>query len=54
MGERVLVTGAFGQIGIELVPVLQKKFGKENVIALGHKYIPEDYEGILEKGDVTS
>lgn len=47
------MTGAFGQIGIELVPALQKKYGKENVIALGHKNISSDFEGILEKGDVT-
>ena len=28
MGERILVTGPFGQIGSELVPELQKKYGK--------------------------
>lgn len=53
MLEKVLVTGAFGQIGVELVEALQKKHGKENVVALGHKNIPEDYKGVLEKGDVT-
>lgn len=53
MLEKVLVTGAFGQIGVELVEALQKKHGKENVVALGHKNIPEDYNGVLEKGDVT-
>ncbi|MBW2969456.1 NAD-dependent epimerase/dehydratase family protein, partial [Candidatus Woesearchaeota archaeon] len=31
---------------------LQKKHGKENVIALGHRNIPSDFNGILEKGDI--
>ncbi len=51
--KKILVTGAFGQIGSELVPALQNKFGKESVIALGHKTIPDNFEGILEKGEVT-
>ena len=33
MGARVLVTGALGQIGTELVEALEKKHGSENVIA---------------------
>ena len=33
--KKILVTGAFGQIGSELVPTLQKKYGKENVMAWG-------------------
>ena len=52
--KKILVTGAFGQIGTDLVSELQKRFGKENIIALGHRNIPENYEGILEKGDVTN
>jgi nucleoside-diphosphate-sugar epimerase len=54
MDERILVTGAFGQIGTELVPELQKRHGKENVIVLGHRNIPAGFDGILEKGDVRS
>ena len=50
MSEKILVTGPFGQIGTELVPALQEMHGKENVIALGHRNIPDDFEGILEKG----
>lgn len=36
MTERILVTGPFGQIGSELVPLLQKIHGFDNVIALGN------------------
>ena len=51
--KNILVTGAFGQIGSELVPALQKKYGVDHVIALGHSTIPQDFQGIIEKADVT-
>ena len=35
--KRVLVIGAAGQIGSELVPYLREKYGKENVIATGRR-----------------
>ncbi|MEX2007699.1 MAG: NAD-dependent epimerase/dehydratase family protein [Candidatus Levyibacteriota bacterium] len=49
--RRVLVTGAFGQIGSELVPALQQKHGKDSVVAMGHSHIPTDFDGILATGD---
>jgi nucleoside-diphosphate-sugar epimerase len=52
MTKRILVTGAFGLVGSDLVPVLQKKFGTSNVFALGNKTIPEDFKGQLVRGDV--
>lgn len=39
--KRILVTGAAGQIGSELIPALRKKYGHNNVIASGHKTQPD-------------
>lgn len=52
--KKILVTGAFGQIGSELVPELQKKYSSENVVALGHHNVPSDFKGIVEKGEITN
>lgn len=50
--KNILVTGAFGQIGSELVPALQKKFGESHVIAIGHHNIPKDFKGIVEVAEI--
>ena len=33
---RILITGATGQIGSELVPFLREQYGRDNVVATGH------------------
>ena len=41
--KRILVTGACGQIGTELVPALRARYGDENVVAAGHTTpLPDD------------
>lgn len=54
--KRILVVGAGGQIGTELVPHLQNNYGKDNVIAADLKDAQVEKlraNGIAEKLDVT-
>ena len=46
--KRVLVTGSTGQIGSELTVELRRRYGKENVVAAGHKRAPND--ALLKSG----
>jgi nucleoside-diphosphate-sugar epimerase len=54
--QKILVTGALGQIGTELVPYLRNRYGKDNVIASARR-IKEGTnpaeEGIFELLDIT-
>ncbi len=52
--RRILVTGALGQIGSELVPALRERYGAENVIASDVRMKPERAgEGPFEYVDCT-
>src|SRR3990167_9511832 len=51
--KKILVTGAFGLVGSELTPALQKKYGDDSVICLSHNKSDNSYKGIIEKGDVS-
>ena len=50
--NRILVTGATGQIGSELIPALRKRYGHDNVVAAGHKTQPD--KELLESGPFSS
>ncbi len=55
--QKIMVTGAFGLIGSELVPYLRKKYGPENVVAMGHNTKPTDKmakEGPYDFVDVSN
>lgn len=47
--KKILVTGALGQIGSELVFKLREVYGKENVVASGRR-IKEGHEKLIESG----
>jgi len=59
--KRILVTGATGQIGSELVPALRERYGHENVVAGGHRTRPDKeleagpfcYLDVRDKGSIT-
>lgn len=50
--KKILVTGAFGLVGSNLVAVLQKKYGEASIFALGNKTVSTSYKGKLVRGDV--
>lgn len=50
---KILVTGAFGLVGTELLDALWKKYGEENIVATDVK-VSESFKGTKEELDVTS
>jgi nucleoside-diphosphate-sugar epimerase len=54
--RKILVTGALGQIGSELVPLLRQRYGPDQVIASDIRMRPRDVEpnGPFEYVDVTA
>jgi len=54
VSPRILITGATGQIGTELVPCLRKKYGVENVIASDLRCNSHQNDGPFVYTDVTN
>ena len=55
--ERILVTGALGQIGSELVPALRERYGAAHVVASDIRMPPgaaRDHDGPFQQVDCTS
>ena len=52
--KNILVTGAFGLVGSDLVEALWKREGKDHVFALANKTKPVSFDGQLVEGDVRS
>ena len=50
--KRILITGACGLVGSDLVLALQEKHGAENVIALDFQTACKTFRGIFEQADV--
>jgi len=54
MKEKFLVVGAFGQVGTELVPFLQKHFGKNSVVAVDNRKIKPNFKAKIEIASVLN
>ena len=53
MNKKILVTGAFGLVGTDLIFELRKKYAKDQIIAVQHATTRDQFDVIVERGDVT-
>ena len=44
MVKKYLVTGSYGQIGMDLTPAMVERYGKEHVVATGRKKMPDEFQ----------
>ena len=51
--KKIMVTGALGQIGSELIAKLQKEYGEENVLSTDIRQPEQSVTGPFEILDVT-
>ncbi|PIQ71579.1 NAD-dependent epimerase [Candidatus Roizmanbacteria bacterium CG11_big_fil_rev_8_21_14_0_20_37_16] len=50
--KKILVTGAYGLVGTDLVLALRKKYKRDDIITLSHNTTHNQFDVISEKGDV--
>ena len=50
--KKILVTGAYGLVGTDLVLALRKKYKRNDIVVLSHKTTHNQFDVITENGDV--
>ena len=50
--KKILVTGAYGLVGTDLVLALRKRYIRDDIVTLSHKTTHNQFDVISEKGDV--
>ncbi len=53
MNKKILVTGAFGLVGTDLVLQLRKKYSSEQIVVVQHNTKRDQFDVLVEHGDVT-
>lgn len=51
--KKILVTGAFGLVGTDLILRLCKEYNPKNIVAVSHRTVHDFFDVVVEKGDVT-